>query len=623
MFSLRHESFSGVVISMLVHATLLLAMSLYTLNRFERRAEIELETVFETVQQQEELNQALESTDFAPEARGVSVSGNFGFGSGAEVAPQPPTVRIEVSERADAPQIDIAIGEETVYSRSEIALDLGERQVSGEVAAAVQGYDAALSRMTSELIRLLRDKPLLVAWLFDESDSMTDDQAEIRANFDKVYQELDALAGQESRRKQSVMTVVAAFGQQLHYLTAGPTDEVKEIRAAIDRIPVDRSGTENTFQAIGSLFEDFGPKARSQRRKLVLIVVSDESGDDSANVEQALEKARQAEAVVYFFGREAVFGYPYARVKWKDPKYGLTHWLRIRRGPETAMPEALQWNGFRARWDSFSAGFGPYEQVRLAKETGGVFFLLPSEERALAGPGSRQKRIFDFLDMKQYQPHLVSRAQYERRRNASPFRKTIWDVIVRLNPHLDEQLNIRFYNYSIRPQDFRRQGAQEFGKAVRALRLANQAVQLLESIAPLRSAEESRRWRASYDLLFAQVLAYRVRLFQFLLAMDQHAKSGRMPENSKTNEWDIHHTKRIRPPDPQQVQATGVDPEELSRQQKDAIRLFEKVIQEHPGTPWAQRAEFELSQGFGIEFVEDYRDPNYNRIGTEIKLPRF
>ncbi len=74
--------------------------------------------------------------------------------------------------------------------------DLGEGEVTGESGAAVDGYGTAMSRLTLELLRLMRQQKLHVVWMFDESESMKDDQQEIRDNFHKVYDELGLATGQ-------------------------------------------------------------------------------------------------------------------------------------------------------------------------------------------------------------------------------------------------------------------------------------------------------------------------------------------------------------------------------------------------------------------------------------------
>jgi hypothetical protein len=42
----------------------------------------------------------------------------------------------------------------------------------------------------------------------------------------------------------------------------------------------------------------------------------------------------------------------------------------------------------------------------------------------------------------------------------------------------------------------------------------------------------------------------------------------------------------------------------------DSTQLFQLVIAQYPGTPWATRAQFELSRGFGIDLNAEYFNPN-------------
>ena len=343
-------------------------------------------------------------------------------------------------------------------------------------------------------------------------------------------------------------------------------------------------------------------------------------------------KTKRFKAPIYVLGRESIFGYPYARMRWKDPEYGLNHWLRIKRGPETAHPECLQWNGFRARWDVCSSGFGPYEQVRIAKESGGIFFLLPGKEQNLAGQGAWEKRRFNFLDMKEYEPLLESRRLYQQKRKQSKFRQQIWNVIQQLNPHLDNQLNIEWSHYSMDPFRFREQGKTEFSKGVRAMMLANEGLGLLDAVQPLRAQEGSQRWRAGYDLIVAQLLSYRVRLFQYLLAMDKHAVENPKLQTPESNEWRIARSQQRLEPDDTQFERVRkayklkINREEflqeLKQQQQRSRELYQMVIKEHPATPWAQRAARELSWGFGITFRDYFYDPRYYRASIEIKFPK-
>ena len=524
----------------------------------------------------------------------------------------------------------MTVGVGGIGGLSDLGTDLGEGEVGGEVGAAVEGYGAALSRVTQEIVRHMRKEKVLVVWLFDESESMKDDQQEIKNQFHKVYEELGIVEKEDAeirksaaKDKEILQTVIYGYGAKLHELMKAPSSDLKDIRSAIDKIALDETGLENTCMAVSAVVDKFGPTARRQKRKLLIVLVTDESGNDGQSIDATIDKVKRYEVPVYIMGREAVFGYPYASIRWIDPKTSLHFWLQIDRGPETAMPEALQYDGLHARHDSYSSGFGPYEQVRLAKESGGIFFVLPGEEENLIGQEAIDLRKFAFYDLKEYVPWLVSRREYVEDRKKSKFRETLWEVIVALNPYLDSELNIQESHYPFSKEDFQKAGKVSFDRGVRALALMNEAEKRLAKIKPLRASEESTRWRANYDLMHAQILAYRVRLFQALLALDQHAASPMVPKNKTSNEWHLSRTPKMLAPDARVVKATKIDMEELKKQEQTAREMLAEVIKNHPKTPWANRANFELAHGFGFQIIEGFRDPRYRDIGKlGIKVPK-
>jgi hypothetical protein len=623
---------SAVGTSLIVHVTILAAFALIRYSLIDKTPFL-LETVFSDERRQEEFSQELDLNTQVAENLNVVAGGLVTGDVAAATGPAISQTRIETSESLKEPTLVANIREFTVPGESILGENLGEGAVKGETGAVVEGYGEALSRLTRELLRMMRESKVLVVWLFDESESMKDDQREIRDQFHKVYEELGIAVqkdetlrtrrGRGNRPQDEILlTAIAGFGERLHYLLETPSADIEQIRDAIDKIGIDESGIENMCRAVRDVVAKYRTMASRQDRRLVLVIVSDESGDDGQYIEEAINDVKRANAPVYILGREAVFGYPYARMRWIDPKYGLPHWINVNRGPETPAPEALQWNGFGRRYDVYQSGFGPYEQVRLAKESGGIFFLLPGEEETLDGPGAHDRRKFDLLAMREYQPKLESRREYEAARASSPqFRQRIWTVISELNPYQKDVLSVQQWDYPVDPVAFQQRGRQNFDKAVQSMVLANQAISVLDSIEPHREREESWRWRAAYDLIRAQVRAYRVRLFQYLLALDQHAKNAPRPKDPKSNVWHIRVRREMLPPDPEQVRITKIDLEELEQQRKRAEELYRFVIEEHPGTPWARRAERELQEGFGVEFIEAYRDPNYD--APDIKLPRL
>lgn len=639
MLKMRGIELSGLALSLIFHLVGGVALAFFHFSNQIENLALSIETLVTSDRPPDEFTKELNSDTEVAETLNIvpgggsvdgSLTGSAGGGGGGGGGFGGTGVaqgKITGSGQFREPSLTVNVGAPGLPGLDQLGNDLGESQIKGEPGAVVEGYGAALGRITQEMLRMLREEKLLVVWLFDESESMKDDQQEIREQFHKVYEELGIAMERDpkaKRDKDALLTAIYSFGESVRPIIQKATADVKEIRAGIDKIPIDESGKENLFAALDVVLDSYNSFRRN--RKLVIIVVTDESGDDGNTplMDEVIRKAKKGRpAPVYVLGRESIFGFPLGRMHWVDPKYGLSHWLPINRGPETALPEALQFDGLHERWDSFSSGFAPYEQARLCKETGGIFFVLPGEEENLVGQAAIDKRKFAFLDMKEYAPELVTRRTYEELRQKNKLRGAVWEVVKLLNPFTDNQLHIQETWYSTDPPKFKEAGQRAFDRGLRAMGLLNEAVQILEKAKPLREREESQRWRANFDLAYAQVLAYRVRLFQFLLAMDAYLNNLPPPKNPQNNIYNIGRVHQMLVPTDRQVKLTKVDMDELKKQLDTSVAQFEFVKRTHPGTPWAHRAEFELKIGFGMKFFEAFRDPRYDRIYSEIKRPNL
>lgn len=639
----NRSTLSSMGVSMLVHSIILGLMAMWYLEMEKHEEEVVVESrIDDEDRPPEEITQRLdESTEVSQNMNTIS-GGSVALATGSTAKPSVKKVTATESLVKTDVQFNAQVN---MPGDSELGDELGEGEVTGEIGAVVSGYGPALDRLTQEIIRLMREQKVLVVWLFDQSDSMKDDHKEIAGKFHKVYEELGIAQEKDEKLKtriqdQILQTMIVAFGKDVRPMLKDPTADVEKIKKAIADIPIDESGKENMCTAIQKVVGEYARRVQRDKRRLVVVVVSDESGDDGAQVDKTIQAVTQMNPVapVYILGRESIFGYPYARIKWQDPKYKLWHWLRINRGPETAFPECLQWDGLRRRHDAFNAGFGPYEQVRIAKHSGGIFFILPGEEEDLTGTGAKTQREYHFLDMRKYTPLLLPRSKYAETVKNSPFRRTIWQVIVALNPNEHEflpshnpQLNIREHWYPLSPAEFRQQAAKEVVKARLAMRTLNKAIGQLEKIKPERAKEDFDRWRANYDLIHAQCVAYRVRLFQFLLAMDDHANNMPKPVKPKTNRWNVRRTTKMIVPDEGQferlkqefnIKMNREDYLAYVKAEEDrALAMYDEVKKNHPNTPWDERARYEVRKGFGMEFVEAYRNPNYDKKDIDFPNP--
>lgn len=476
----------------------------------------------------------------------------------------------------------------------------------GEPQAVVDSYQEAMDRITSEILQKLAKGKVLVIWCFDQSESMKDDQEEIRSRIERVYSEL-GLA--DAAQGDALLSAVTSYGEKFQVHTPKPTANLEAIRSAIGEVPIDKTGKEMMCQAVASSLATFHKYASAGRRQLALILVTDESGDEEdnfQNLEAAVQEARNARCTVYALGREAVFGYPYAHMRWIDPATKIPFWLTINRGPETPRAEQLQIDGFTRRWDAHPSGFGPYEQVRLARETGGAFFMLPSPEVNLV---ARDDRKYELERIRPYLPDLGPRLDYEKKRDKNKFRRGMWQVILDLNPY--DKNSSKYCTVQVTfPIDL-----TEFGQAAikneqtarGMFEYLKQAEKALDKIKRLRGGERSFRWQANYDLLYAQVIAYQVRIQEYeacLAEFVKHPKKITNPlgKDQPTTHWDIH------------TRAKTITGDKVKEGVERATALLKEVERLHPGTPYAARAQWELRRGFGVELVERFYDPRRNSI---------
>jgi hypothetical protein len=606
--------------------------------------ELQLESIFTEEIPQEEITRELDLETAPAETLNVIAGGtpSSSVGASSQAAAAP----VNVQKAAVMKEVNIrpVMSELALPTDSLIGEELGEGEIVGEVGSMVEGYGAAMGIITQEIVRMMRQEKVTVIWLFDESGSMVDDRKQIRENYIRVYEELGIASKQDKDLRKGgndlLLTVVASYGRDIHEHTPRPTDDVELVKAAIDKVPIDQTGSENMCQSLAAIIAKYKKTAKS--RKLAVIVVSDESGDDGDYVEAAVQEARAAKAPVYFLGRESMFGYPYARQRWVDEPTKEEFWIQIRRGPETPFPECLQWNGLHSRWDAQSSGFGPYEQVRMARETGGIFFVLPGDEETLVGQGANDKRKYDFLSMREYQPNLVSRQEYIKDRATSAFRETVWQVVARLNPNGDKllfqqsdpELNIQSEHFPLELAAFATAAQGQVARASKAMNLTNEAIDLMEKVKPERAKEATQRWRAGYDLALAQLYIFRIRLFQYLLAMDKHANNMPAPQNPKANEWNFWWDKdSVVVPDEAQFErlkaAFGMKMtreeylEMVKTEETAAIERLKAILTEHPGTPWARRAETEINWGFGFRVGDRHWDVSGRRAEAAKRLPNL
>ncbi len=607
------------LVSVVFHLLLMVVLALWTLPE-ETRSTLAM-LVAETDYEPDEILDTVvldESTEAATELN-FSASSSQAFGTEASMVSEPAFDATIMETTGEGPTVEL----DNTLGRLPSAATLLEGMPEGYVGtrrAVVDDTGQALDRITREIMWMLDSSKVLLIWLFDESESLTYSKQEIRERIGRVYAELglsDRAAG------DALLSSVASYASGFHLHTPRPTSDVAELRAAIDRIPIDPTGLERQHQAIIQAIAAHRRFATAGRRRLALVLISAKSGEleDKQYLERAIDEAKRNRCTIFVLGREAVFGYPYALMSWKHPQTLRTHWIRINRGPESAFPQQLQTNGFYRRRDAFPGGFGPYEQSRLAHQTGGIFFMLPSVESNIV---RGEDRRYELEAMRGYHPDLRSREAIFRDRDMSELRKVLYTIIMRdLNPwneHAKDKVVMRRH-FSPNFQEFKRQVAVETAKARVYGAYLDAAVKELDRIRRLRNEDPDRRWRANYDLTYAQLLAYQVRLAEYIAFFEEFCRNPRVVPMTKQSEWlgkrqtvTLRHW-RLR------TRRTTLTDELTESTRKRADELLAEVSKNHPGTPWDARAQWELRRGYGVNVSPRYRGPYRSVPEGEKRIP--
>jgi hypothetical protein len=472
---------------------------------------------------------------------------------------------------------------------------IGGGKIAGDPLFEVKEIGDALDQLAKEILRHLKDHKLTVVWLFDESTSMQDDQKTIIEKFDRVSSELKLNVDANKKAAGALNHAIVGFGQGIDYVLEKPREDIDLIGRAIKKLRIDSTGIENTMKALRDVVDHYGTLIRKDR-KLLIVLVTDESGDDGDGVEEAKQALKKYKVPLYVIGRQSLFGYPFAHHRYMDPVTKDVYYPVIRRGPETADFENYQWDGLYERWDEQPSGFAPYELARLTMESGGMYLLLPSEEFMRV---RKREQAYSIKQLKEYLPEYDNRMTYIEHRNSSPLRQTMYAIIMQGKGFLYRR------EFPIDRDELVKAANEEGEKAAIRLNALLEVQTRLEALAKVRDREPEKRWQAHYELMLAQTIAFQCKAYEYRALMESIISSPPQPKGPPAADmmitWVVDHTKK-----PLAPRAT------TAKKYAEAERLLQAVIAKHPKTPWADLAQDTLDRGFSVQLNEWHHNPKYH-----------
>ena len=495
--------------------------------------------------------------------------------------------------------------------------------VKGSVGDGASSATGAVDRLTQEILFSLEERATTVVWVFDQSASLIQQRAEIVQRFDRIYRELGMIDEQghsafKNKGDSPLLTQVVAFGQGYSVLCK-PTADVAAVKASIEGIKTDSSGIENVMTAVTKTAElrrsdrEVDRATREPKRNIKIIVVTDEAGDDVQQLGKAIQICNRLQIPIYVIGVPAPFGRPETEVKWvdPDPEFDQTpQWAIVSQGPESIAGERLHldFGGDFRDLDMIDSGFGPFHLTRLCYETGGIYFAVhPNRTEPGRRIRSRETKsysaylryFFDPVIMKKYKPDYVSNQKYWEDVQESPSRRALVEAANYTTSGDLSSPRLRFEKND--EARFNRDVTQAQRNAALIEPPLNRLYGMLRAGEGGRESEESLRWQAGFDLAMGRAIAAKLRAetYNGMLALVKTQKkfSPAVNGNPQNNTWVLK---------PANTTETGSQHRKLLEK---ATMYLKRVVEKHPGTPWAMLAERELAIPIGWEWVEEYTEP--------------
>ena len=565
---------------------------------------------------------------------------------------------LDVSD-SEAPQEDVEIFQPTELEYSlesveqvqepestpQAKVSIEPASFSIESLGSSSTVESAVDRITSEIRSKLEKGDLLVVWLLDSSHSLVDDRKRVAARLTPFYEDLV----QEKSSKQHILrSAVVSYGSKMRERVP-PTTFGTKVVAAVEKLPIDKTGAENVFDAVSKCVLHY---RRNWDKQCTIVIWTDESGDDVNKLPSTIDLCRKRQVSVSVVGPSSVLGADTGLHSYMDPKSNEVYQLPVQRGPDSAMPERMElgywyvtrfgrgfgrFGGIGGRGQGqlpswlggqdlagILSGFSPYALTRLAAQTGGSYTIFDRPE---------DRAPFDPVLMKEYAPSYASIDQYEDDIQSHRIRQAVLRAVGELkgkkidSPPMmffTKKTGERFFDfmrYYYTPQEFqnklRGSRGRLKGQATRYSKYIEKALRHLSTDETLATGleddlryEKSPRWRAWYDLTRGRLLATSARLEEYRLVIDEITKPGVL--QGSTN-----HVVLV--PD-QQIRGSS----RYKRQAEEAEQLLRRCVSEHQDTPWETLAQRELDFAIGIAAQERALTPTgVSPTTRRPNLPRF
>lgn len=467
--------------------------------------------------------------------------------------------------------------------------------------------EVAVRKVTGEINKSLELGPVLVVWLLDRTVSNYKILSGA-SNGAKVWYESQEVKQMTLEKNKKLQSVVAGFDETVEYVLEQPEDDWEKVRDSFSKVQQSTSGKEMTFSAVKQVLDKFGP-LQGAERQMVIVIVTNEVGDDAKLVDEVEPLVQRKAIPVYVIGSAAPWGQttPFDEQVHRGPKKPEEKKPEEKAepagdanpvfGPESLyservnLPLPVVGYGFRGKptEEFIESGFGPFALERLCRAGGGAFLPVRPTSGTVYGYGGTKfwptgsEMRFDTPSLSKYAPDYVSEAEYQRLLSENKARAALHEAAKIGKADILDNPDTQFAKGNSEAQLKRRLDEAQQACA----RVAPQIDRLYEILVTGEGDRDkltSPRWQAEFDYAFGRVLAAKVRndsYNQMIAAL----KAGKGPMDA--SEYNLE-------------QADSFETSSVLKKMAEKAKLYlERVVKEHPGTPWSRMATEDLKAPFG------------------------
>lgn len=467
---------------------------------------------------------------------------------------------------------------------------------SSTIATTGLGVRAAIGQLQTRIEESVAGGPTSVIWVIDVSKSTERLRGEVLSMITAV-----TTAIKKNQPEADLLTGLVSASAEAKWELEPTGADPEALEGAVAKLMTSSSPKENLFSAI-RLASEKAVEARRKSREAMIILVTDEAGDDGDTVDEVLTPLKKFSIPVFVLGNPAPFGrasVSAASIEASDKQVTDIDPTVMHEGPETIEPEVidLSFNGSDASLELYDAGFGPFFLEKLCRVSGGRYLAL----RHSAGDGAftgieirwpdPSAMRFSPEKMQAYAPEYGSRAEYQSLLESNKAAKTLTSAAKLPRIATLGAINVRFDKANEAQMKRRLDESQEA-----AAKIEPNITRLVELLLPGESDRDklpSVRWKAGFDLALGRALAAKARVdgYNSMLAV---LKRGKNFQNPASKSWRLQ---------------AGDDATEagssIQAMVKKSNMLLSRVIKEHPETPWAEMAKRELETPLGWKWVEE------------------